>query len=177
MMEGFLLAYAVITAPLIGWGFFRSWRKNNPSHYVSKVEQTELEKIVTEAFGKQGIPVKVHEIPKTPTEAIMLCTQEVLTAIRDGGRLSVAWMTELRNKADVNKRDMDAMLQTTQSMARMLLEIKDANEKKTPDSPGTIETYVRNLEYARDKFAETPAQKKLVEAIITSIKMNHGTRK
>lgn len=178
MMTGFLLAYACITAPVFAWAFWRAMRKRaaEPAK-MSKETMSDLEKMVTEAFGKQGIPVKVHEIPKTPTEAIIVCTQEILMAMVEGGRVTVAWLTELRNKADVNKRDMDAMLQVTQSIAKMLLEMKDEDARRLPGSPETVETFVHTLEYARDKYADTPAQKKVVETIISSIKTNHGTRK
>jgi hypothetical protein len=176
MMTTILFVYVFLIAPVFKlalWAFKRRAAKKAEEVRPAKAALTELERVVTEAFGKQGIPVEVHEMPKNPTEAIVMASQQILSAIKESGHASLSWLTSLRDKADANKRDMDAMLQVAQSIAKMLLDMKDAPAKE----PGSIKTFVNNLEYARDTFAKTPAQKKVVEAIIINVKTAYEPRK
>ncbi len=177
MITGFLLAYACFTAPIFAWALWRAF-KRKPAAEEGKMSKEQLANI-EEMFHKLGLEAKVHEIPKTPTEAIIVWSQIVLGAIKEVRAEMLPWFTLLRDKVDDNKRDSIAIMQATAKIAGAMLDIKNIAESKSEpkDAPGSVDSFVHSLEYARDKFAKTVPQKKAVEAIISNIKMSHESSK
>lgn len=178
MITGFLLAYACFTLPIFVWALWRAFKRAKPAREEGKMTAEQLFNI-EELFKKHGLEAKVHEIPKTPTEAIIVWSQIVLGAIKEVRQEIVPWFTLLRDKVDDNKRDSIAIMQATAKIASAMLDIKNIAEKvnEPKDNPGSAESFIHSLEYARDKFAKTAPQRKAVEAIITNIRTSHESSK
>lgn len=101
----------------------------------------------------------------------------VISAMREVRDQLVAWLVVIENRQKVSAQDHQAMLQATKAIAQSLLDIKVAAESfsKAPSPEKSINDFVHSLEYARDRFARTATQKKVVEAIIINVKTTHGT--
>lgn len=76
--------------------------------------------------------------------------------------------------------DIHALLFSTKAMTEAMIEIRKSAVQMSTDAKPTpvknIESFVNSLSYARDKFAETPEQKKAVDTIISNIKTTHGSK-
>lgn len=174
MITGFLLAYMCFTAPIIGWGVWRAM-KGEKADKVKEPTSSELENIIKTAFGSKGIAVKVHEMPKTALEAIMVRSAVILAAIEDCNKTNASYLTAIFDKSKENKADMQALIQAVHAITKGMTEVVDKVGKPL-SAQGSIDNFVHNLEYARDVFAKTPTQKKAVESIILNIKSSHGTK-
>lgn len=174
MMTGFLLAYVCLTLPLFAWGFWRVYQQRHPKEEkLTPAQMSELEKMVQETFGKKGITVKVHEVPRTPTEAIMVAANSILAAIRESDKVSLAWFQFLRKEMETSKRDVGAVMQSVEAIGKMLLEEPTI---PAPEVSGSVESFVHNLEYVRDRYAKTKPQKTALETIINIIKTDHAAK-
>lgn len=169
MMTGFLLAYVAFTLPLFAFGLRQAWKKRHPKQVPNEVTD-----LIKEAFGKHGLVANVHEIPQTPEEAIVVMSQEILKAIRQSETLAQAWFSTIRDRLVINKGDMDAMMKATEALTKGLLALQERESVAVKQEP-KIEQFLYDLEYVRDKFVDTPSQKKVIESIISKVKTQHGT--
>ena len=181
MIYGFLIAYTLFTAPLIGWALWRALRKRSTPAPV-RVEEpkaepaqpaSQLAKIIEEAFGKQGITAKVHEVPSTPSEAIAVYAQAIMMCIRDSDAMAGAWFKSLASKADINKRDVDALMGGMQALIKSVKELQDARELPAVGTEGVpgknMQQFASYFAYARDNFKLNATQKKVVDSIIKNL--------
>lgn len=174
MIEGFLIAYACFSAPLMGLGLYGAWKKRKVSPKKVAIKGDNIDELLKILEGS-NFTGEIHEVPKTPQETIMVQAHRIIDHMKEQDRIALHWFAHLRDKADLSKRDMDAMLQAAKAIASSVLLI-EKELGKPKDAEGSIESFVHNLEYARDKFAHTPSQKKVVEAIISNVKMSYEQR-
>lgn len=77
--------------------------------------------------------------------------------------------------SEQDHRDLTALLTSTRTIATALINIKDSvNDNLVKGVSKPPEYYIAQLQFARDKYAKTPSQKKVLDSIISSI-IPHGT--
>lgn len=174
MIEGFLLAYASFTAPIFIWAVWRVRKEKDHSkpfvYANSDNELKKLEKALKESFGDK---IKIHEVPK---KALLdsIDSSVLLSDLLESEQHVTAWLTSIRDKVDINKRDMDAMLQASKAIAGGVLDIKKSLEQPAKRARNK-ESFINELRYAGEKFAKTPTQKKTIDLIINNVKEAYGT--
>lgn len=180
MITGFLIAYALFTSPLIAWGVWNAVKDRKstaPSAVTTPEPENAVKDMLTKALADKGFNVKVHELPRNATEAVMSQSRAILDAIENLNRVQTSWLTYLKQNSDANKIDMAALLQSNVAVTKGVTTLIDA-VAKLEGKPGiekSIDSFVNSLEYARDKFATTQVQRKAVESIIKNVKTTHGT--
>jgi hypothetical protein len=196
MITGFLIAYTCFTAPLIVWGFWNAVRKHDTKPHVTvtagKMSDEDAQEIMSilkdPSMEKELLKgMEIHAIeenqhPKTFDQAFGTLRADILDQFRQQQHILIDWFTAIRDNQDDNKRDMGAMLQATQTIARSMLEIKEIASSFSKGQPhkyivGTEETSSKNrdqfaayFEYVRDNFPMTPTETKVVNKIISNLK-------
>ncbi len=63
----------------------------------------------------------------------------------------------------------------TDVLAPSPIEVKEPETKRAAVVEKPIATFIHDLEYSRDKFAETPTEKAAMESIISKLRKSYGT--
>lgn len=177
---GILIAYTFATAPLFIAGYFRMKKQKELKEQKvvkSSLKLPGLEHILTNMFVEEGMKIEAVEFPENIRSIIVKERVQLTTMLKDHERAWLEWFQYLREKADANKLDMAAVLQGTEAITKAMIEIKNVAEKfgKEQKPRESIDNFVNVLNYARDKYATSPAQKKAITSIISTIKTSHGT--
>lgn len=172
MTYGILIGYSIALTLVIGVAVWRM-RKGKEAPKKPEVPAQSLSmlaRIIEEEFGKKGITAKVHEVPSTPEEAIAVYAQAILMAIRDSDAMHTTWFKSLRDKADTNKRDIDAVMITQQTLVKGMTDLYDKVDPPEGAVPGkSKDKFAAYFAYARDNFKLTEPQKKVVDTIIKTL--------
>ena len=169
IFTAFLFGYALAVTVLMGYAIWRVEGKKKEVVVESDTiaPNTEIEKRLIDAFAKQGIKMEVHSVPKTPVESIMVESEKTRKTVVDTADGLIPWFASISSKSDILKRDMDAVMVALKAVTEGVIKLQPSEK---PKSKQAIESFVHELEYARDTFAKTPTQKKAVESIINNVK-------
>lgn len=171
MILTILVAYAVVTVPLIGWAAWKAFKRRTEDK--DPEFSNEAIKRLEDAIMEQLPPhqtVKIHKVPRNAQEAIMEHTTRVTDAVKDSSVTTMAWLREVMHKLEANKKDMAAMLAASEACTKAVLEM----QKGESNPQVAIERFVHSLEYARDKFAANPTQRKGIDGVIINVKRTHA---
>ena len=127
-------------------------------------------------FTAPAIAWGVYRTAKRPANSVS-DTVRIIEEIHQLDRTVAVDFVATSDKLGRAERDHGAMLQVMKEIAQALLDIKIiAKDSNTPQSRGigTVDNFVHELEYARDKFAKTPAQKRTIESIISTVRLTYG---
>lgn len=180
MINAFLIAYMFTTMLLFAsayWKVYQNKKKEvkKPAPVdISSKDMVSLKEALHQTFGAH-VMAEIHTVPETPEEAIMVQSRLILSAIKDLDGKSYTWINALRNSADVNKQDMNALLHAVDACTRGVLELQD-KKSDTPKVKENVETFLHSLEYARDTYAKTETEKVAIQGVITNIKTTHGAK-
>ena len=174
MIQGFLIAWFVVTALILGAAFAKALRNKKTPEKESKLDDSQIADL-TRILKDRGIDAKVHRIPETPVEAVIYEAARILDAIKESDRTMIQWFSTLRDQRMESKRDTDAIMLALRAVTNgtsEILRIQQDGAKK-PEPEENVETFVHTLEYARDRFTKNPTQKKTMETIINSVKKTY----
>ncbi len=171
MITAFVFGWAVATTTIIVWGVLRI-RKQKPVVPVVEKKETDIldfQEIIKNAFKAKGIDAKMVEIPEIDVGIARSDIAKLETVL-------VAWLTSIRDKVDINKRDMDAMLQVCRALAINVLDIQKSLEQPAQRERNQS-AFINELRYVGERFAKTPTQKKVIESIISNVRETYGNSK
>lgn len=174
MIIGFAFGWAFSATAMIIWALVRSAKPKQIVGTEPLPKTNDVAEIIKKAFGDKGIGVKVHEVPTNAMEAIMSRSQIIIDAIHDSNVTYAPYLTFLKDKADENKRDMGAVLQGSKALIETVMTIQKLLEQPAQRERNKT-SFINELRYAGERFAKTPAQKKVMESIISNVMEMYGT--
>ena len=173
MIYDLLIGYSITITLVVAISVWSS-RKTNTTQEVNQ-SSSMVARIIEEEFGKRGISAKVHELPKTPTEAVVVYSTQILKAIKEAENVSMAWISWLREREDKNVRDVEALMTATQAILKNLMDKKPFVSEVVPGK--NREQFAAYFEYVRDHFPVTVPEKKVINSIINNLKSDaYGER-
>lgn len=153
MLNSILITYVLLTAPFVAILVLKVVKKLTDKKAIGTVSTLDAVQMLDKKIGDE------------------------MSAL---SKSNMDYFSNISYKNNKILEDIHALLFSTKAMTEAMIEIRKSAVQMSTDVKPTpvknIESFVNSLSYVRDKFTDTPEQKKVVDTIISNIKTTHGSK-